>query len=151
MHRNLGHPSVAKHMKLIEQAEIPNLPKDTRSKLTEQVQNGKTCQLGCAKPRRFLFSIKDSITGEFDWGGFDEVRWKICTLCIVYRKIISARSIYEESYCCFCLESTSMGRNWLRISFNIALTSYPEASVILKEFGRSDLGPARRSWNFHGI
>lgn len=66
MHRNLGHPSVNKHMKLIEQAKVADLPDDTRKSLEELVKHCKACQMGRTKPRRFLFSIKDSITGEFN-------------------------------------------------------------------------------------
>lgn len=66
MHRNLGHPFVEKRMKVIEQADIPDLPDSTRKQLTKLVKHCKAFQLGRAKPRRFLFSIKDSCTGEFN-------------------------------------------------------------------------------------
>ena len=66
MHRNLGHPSVEKHMKIIEQADLKNLDENTRFRLKNLVKHCKICQLTGAKPRRFLFSIKDDITGEFN-------------------------------------------------------------------------------------
>ena len=66
IHRNLGHPSVDKQMKVIEAAEIPDLDPNTREKLQKIVKHCKACQLQKAKPRRFLFSLKDGVTGEFN-------------------------------------------------------------------------------------
>lgn len=66
MHRNLGHPSVDKHMKIIESAQIDDLPRGTRKQIDELVRYCKACQYGRMKPRRFLFSVKDPCTGEFN-------------------------------------------------------------------------------------
>lgn len=66
MHRNLGHPSVEKQMRVIASAEIEDLPEDTRRKLEKLVQHCHPCQVKRSKPRRFLFSIRDSCTGEFN-------------------------------------------------------------------------------------
>lgn len=66
MHRNLGHPSVDKHMKVIEMAKIDDLPRETRKKIEELVRYCKACQYAKAKPRRFLFSLKDPCSGEFN-------------------------------------------------------------------------------------
>ena len=66
MHRNLGHPSVERQMKVIELAELHSVPKQTRKKIQELVNSCKACQLGRSKPRRFLFSVKDDITGDFN-------------------------------------------------------------------------------------
>jgi len=66
IHRNLGHPSVEKQMRVIEAAEISDLPSDTRIQLKEIVEHCKACQLNKAKPRRFLFALKDDLIGEFN-------------------------------------------------------------------------------------
>lgn len=66
IHRNLGHPSVEKQMRVIEAAEIENLPRKTRRKIQEIVDHCEACQLNKAKPRRFLFSLKDELIGEFN-------------------------------------------------------------------------------------
>lgn len=66
IHRNLGHPSFDKQMKIIEQSNLDDLPDDTREKLEKIVKYCRTCQLSRAKPKRFLFSIRDDITGEFN-------------------------------------------------------------------------------------
>lgn len=66
MYRNLGHPSVNKHMNIIENANIPDLPKVTRMQIEKLVKHCKAFHLGRAKPRGFLFSIKDTCTGEFN-------------------------------------------------------------------------------------
>lgn len=66
IHRNLGHPSVEKQIKVIEAAGVENLSQNTRSMLKKLVEHCHACQLSRAKPRRFLFSVKDSITGEFN-------------------------------------------------------------------------------------
>lgn len=66
MHRNLGHPSLEKQMKVIESAEISDLPDDTRQRLAELIQFCKPCQLKQGRPRRFLFSIQDTTVGKFN-------------------------------------------------------------------------------------
>lgn len=66
MHRNLGHPSIEKQMQVIENAKVKDLDKCTREKLKIIVDHCKACQLARAKPRRFLFSVKDDTTGEFN-------------------------------------------------------------------------------------
>ena len=66
MHRNLGHPTVEKHMRVIENGEYDDIPKQTRAQIQKLVQYCKACQFGKAKPRRFLFSMKDSVAGEFN-------------------------------------------------------------------------------------
>ena len=66
MHRNLGHPSVDKQVKIISDPGIQDLPKSTRQQLIELVKSCSPCQFNKKKPRRFLFSIKDDITGEFN-------------------------------------------------------------------------------------
>jgi len=66
MHRNLGHPSLEKQMKVIEAAEIDDLPPKTRKKLAKLIKFCKPCQLMQGRPRRFLFSIKDPVIGAFN-------------------------------------------------------------------------------------
>lgn len=66
MHRNLGHPSLEKQMKVIEDAGLEDLPDGTRKQLKDIIDRCRPCQLMKAKPRRFLFSIKDGCTGEFN-------------------------------------------------------------------------------------
>ena len=66
IHRNLGHPSVEKQMKVLETAELEDLPRNTRTELERIVKHCKACQLNKAKPRRFLFALKDGVTGEFN-------------------------------------------------------------------------------------
>lgn len=66
IHRNLGQPSVEKQMKVIEKADIQDLPKGIRKLVKEIVTHCRACQLQQEKPRRFLFSIKDPITGGFN-------------------------------------------------------------------------------------
>jgi len=53
-------------MRVIESAEIQDLPKGTRSQVEMIVKNCGACQLKQGKPRRFLFSIRDPIVGEFN-------------------------------------------------------------------------------------
>lgn len=43
MRRNLGHPSVATHMKIIENADIPDLPRGTRKQIEHLVKYCKAC------------------------------------------------------------------------------------------------------------
>lgn len=66
MHRNLGHPSVETQMKVIESAEVDDLPDGSRAQLQRIADHCRPCQLMQFKPRRFLFSIKDGCTGEFN-------------------------------------------------------------------------------------
>eukprot|EP00171_Calliarthron_tuberculosum_P022600 IDg22600t1 len=66
IHRNLGHPTLDKQMKIIERSNLDDIPKRTREKLEKIVKYCRTCQLSRAKPKRFLFSIRDDITGEFN-------------------------------------------------------------------------------------
>lgn len=66
MHRNLGHPALEKHIQVIENAGIDEISAKTRKILKDLVNECQVCQLARAKPRRFLFSIRDDITGEFN-------------------------------------------------------------------------------------
>ncbi len=66
MHRNLGHPTLEKQIKVIENAGIMDLSQTTRDALREIIGRCKPCQLLREKPRRFLFSVKDDITGDFN-------------------------------------------------------------------------------------
>lgn len=66
MHRKLGHPSVEKHMKVIESARFTDIPEGTRKQIAELVYSYKDCQLGRRKPKRLLLSIKDPETVEFN-------------------------------------------------------------------------------------
>ena len=66
MHRNLGHPSVEKQMRTIELAEIKDLPKRDQREDQADRQTLPSMQMKKAKPRRFLFSVRDDITGEFN-------------------------------------------------------------------------------------
>lgn len=51
IHRNLGHPSDDKQMKVIESADIADLPADTRKQVQEIVKNCRPCQLKQGRPR----------------------------------------------------------------------------------------------------
>lgn len=62
IHRNLGRPSGEKQMRVIETADIKNLPADTRKKLEFIVKHCRPCRMKKLKPRRFLLSIKNSRT-----------------------------------------------------------------------------------------
>lgn len=66
IHRNLGHPSIEKQMQIIETADLDDVPANTRKELIEIVKYCRACQLKQGKPRRFLFSIRDPIVGEFN-------------------------------------------------------------------------------------
>lgn len=66
MHRNLGHPTLEKKMKVIETTGIGPLPRKTRKVLKEIDDDCKACQPMRVKQRRFLFSMRDDITGEFN-------------------------------------------------------------------------------------
>lgn len=66
IHRNLGHPSVERTMKVIETADINGLPSDTKTQLEKIAKHCQACQLNKAKPRRFLFALKAGIMGEFN-------------------------------------------------------------------------------------
>lgn len=66
MHRNLGHPTLERQMKVIENSKVSGLSPGLRKSLKEIIDHCRPCQLMRAKPRRFLFSIKDDLTGEFN-------------------------------------------------------------------------------------
>eukprot|EP00171_Calliarthron_tuberculosum_P014672 IDg14672t1 len=66
MHRNFGHPTLEKQMKLIENAELEYLPRNTRKLLKNLIERCRTCQITKSKQKRFLFSIREDITGEFN-------------------------------------------------------------------------------------
>lgn len=66
IHRNLGHPSVECTMKLIEKADLQDKTEDTRKQIFKIAPHCRACQFNKRKPRRFLFSVKDGITGEFN-------------------------------------------------------------------------------------
>lgn len=64
VHRNLGHPSVSTAMRTISAAKL-NEPGD-RAQLEKITRHCRACQLLSAKPKRFLVSLRDEITGEFN-------------------------------------------------------------------------------------
>ena len=66
MNRNLVHPLVEKQMRVIENVQIDELPKGMRKQMKEIAKHCNACQMKQARPRRFLFSIRDRIVGEFD-------------------------------------------------------------------------------------
>ncbi len=53
-------------MKVIEIARIGDLPPGIRKEQKETVQHCRTRQLKRAKPRRFLFSVRDPTVGDFN-------------------------------------------------------------------------------------
>lgn len=59
MHRNLGHPTVEKQMRTIENAQVEHLSRATRKRLKEIADSCRACQLT-------LFSVSNNITGEFN-------------------------------------------------------------------------------------
>lgn len=66
LHRNLGHPSVEKQMKIIENADIDCLPEHVQQRLVELVKHCHACQLKQFKPRRFMFSVRGPAVGQFN-------------------------------------------------------------------------------------
>lgn len=64
--RNLGYPSVETQIRVIESAELQDVPLDTRKQVFDIVKHCHACQLRQGKPRRFLFSIRDSVAGGFN-------------------------------------------------------------------------------------
>lgn len=49
----------------MEKADIKSLPRDVRQRLVELVKHCHTCQMKQAKPRRFMFSVRDPAVGQF--------------------------------------------------------------------------------------
>ena len=66
MHRNLGHPTIEKQMKILETAGVKDLSADTRKVIESLTKQCKHARLKKAKPRRYLFSLRDDVTGEFN-------------------------------------------------------------------------------------
>lgn len=64
--RNLGHPSVKRQIRVIEDANLEGISSEVRKKLYDVVKHCKACPLTQGKPRRFLFSVNDPIIGEFN-------------------------------------------------------------------------------------
>lgn len=65
IHRKLGHLHVEKQMKVIEQAEMENLPEFPRREIEKIVKYCSECQCNKTKPTQFLFSIQAFIECDF--------------------------------------------------------------------------------------
>jgi hypothetical protein len=64
-HRNLGHPSDSTIRRTLDAANVsePN----NRYELEKVARHCRACQLLSTKPKRFRVSLRDDITGEFNY------------------------------------------------------------------------------------